>query len=337
MKHFYKPVTLITFDVDGTLVEGSAAAPDVTAHAKAFLYAVGKVLLNDLDFHQRHESPLDFLAVEQYSGQTDGLILLNLVKRVFSTHPYSSHEAASSVDIKEIVARLPELFNEMYEYMARHTDEEIALSTVAIPGVLSTLEALKTSPEYQNGQILCGLVTGNVEGIARRKMRASGIFSTQVLSKSAAEQTWHTDHDLAFLGGFGSDFCSGNIEDPASSYQDRGQQIAIAYNRAKTLLASINPEDVPKKIVRVIHVGDAPSDVLAAKWCAENNKFLTDHADDPTVITGCIGVATGRFSVERLNKLAGDTIEGVWEPVVLQAGLGDEMFVRHCTTSHRNP
>lgn len=37
-------LTLITFDVDGTLVKGSGQAAAESAHAKAFSKAVGKVL-----------------------------------------------------------------------------------------------------------------------------------------------------------------------------------------------------------------------------------------------------------------------------------------------------
>ena len=36
--------TLITFDVDGTLVKGSGSKSDVSAHSRAFSHAVGTVL-----------------------------------------------------------------------------------------------------------------------------------------------------------------------------------------------------------------------------------------------------------------------------------------------------
>ena len=38
--------TLITFDVDGTLVKGSGQASDASAHARAFAHAVGAILGN---------------------------------------------------------------------------------------------------------------------------------------------------------------------------------------------------------------------------------------------------------------------------------------------------
>ena len=44
------------------------------------------------------------------------------------------------------------------------------------PGVLSTLRDLATAEMRERAA--CGLVTGNVEGIARKKMRAVGVYAT---------------------------------------------------------------------------------------------------------------------------------------------------------------
>jgi hypothetical protein len=41
--------TLITFDVDGTLVKGSGQAADTSAHSRAFSHAVGAVLSTTID------------------------------------------------------------------------------------------------------------------------------------------------------------------------------------------------------------------------------------------------------------------------------------------------
>lgn len=124
-------------------------------------------------------------------------------------------------------------------------------------------------------------MTGNVEGIARKKMRATGILATKALSAPAPDQTWDGDNDSAFLGGFGSDYCSGDIEDMSRINKDRGEQIVIACNRARSML---RPD---QQLVRVVHVGDAPADLIAAKWCYEEQKFGAD------VVVGCVGVATG--------------------------------------------
>lgn len=300
-----KPITLITFDVDGTLVRGSAAHPDATIHAKAFLHAAGKLFGGKESFETECDTPLDFIPHEKYHGQTDGLILLNLIKHAFDV---PAHEASP---------KLKELFSIMYDYFGRFPDSEIAKSALPIPGVLETLAKL-ASDKSRKGYFMCGLVTGNVEGIARKKMRASGIFDSQIFTEKAAEQDWDGDHDTAFLGGFGSDHCSCNIEDATMSFKDRGEQIAIAWRRATSLLKE------NEKIVRVVHVGDAPTDILAAKWCADNGKF------GDNVVASCIGVATGSYSVDRLASLAGPSIPSKWEPFFLEKGLADESFIDCC-------
>lgn len=71
-------------------------------------------------------------------------------------------------------------------------------------------------------------------------------------------------------------------------------------------------------------MGDAPADVLAAKWCAEEGNC----GDGVTV--GCVGVATGKYSTEELQKLIGETQPGKWEPVVLKDGLNDPNFIKSC-------
>ena len=100
--------------------------------------------------------------------------------------------------------------------------------------MLSTLRDLATAEMRERAA--CGLVTGNVEGIARKKMRAVGVYATGALTltltltnppalalpypsthpnegalaPAAAEQRWEGEEDASFLGGFGSDFCSGD-------------------------------------------------------------------------------------------------------------------------------
>ena len=101
--------------------------------------------------------------------------------------------------------------------------------------MLSTLRDLATAEMRERAA--CGLVTGNVEGIARKKMRAVGVYATGALTltltltnppalalpypsthpnegalaPAAAEQRWEGEEDASFLGGFGSDFCSGDL------------------------------------------------------------------------------------------------------------------------------
>ena len=49
-----------------------------------------------------------------------------------------------------------------------------------MPGVLDTLRDLAS--DEMRERAMCGLVTGNVEGIARKKMRAVGVCATGALA-----------------------------------------------------------------------------------------------------------------------------------------------------------
>jgi len=149
-------------------------------------------------------------------------------------------------------------------------------------------------------------------------MRAVGILKTNAFSKKAEDQTWEGENEDAFLGGFGSCYCSGIIHDPDRLYKDRGEQIQIAIRRAKSCLA---PD---QELVRVVHVGDAPSDIVAAKYCSESNLRSEDD-----IQVGMIAVATGKFSVQELEKYIG-TATDRWDPVVLAKGIDDENFIQHC-------
>ena len=42
-----KAVTLVTFDVDGTLIHGSSTAAEISAHARAFSYGVGSIFAEE--------------------------------------------------------------------------------------------------------------------------------------------------------------------------------------------------------------------------------------------------------------------------------------------------
>ena len=71
-----RPFTLITFDVDGTLVKGSGQQAEASAHARAFAAAVGSVLGDGTPTGL----PAQILPPEKYHGSTDGLICLNLAR-----------------------------------------------------------------------------------------------------------------------------------------------------------------------------------------------------------------------------------------------------------------
>lgn len=300
-------VTLITFDVDGTLLSNSATFNHLepSTHAKAFMQAVAKFAPDD--FLSKYGDPMDIIPSDRYHGSTDGIILLNML--------------SSGVGIPPSIAaeKLPALYLHMFEYFGSLSDQAVCDDLVPLPGVIDTLSRMVSDTSLSDC-FMCGLVTGNVEGIARKKMRACGIYNTGIFSKPAADQVtvWSGVEECPILGGFGSDHCSNIIDDTSYLYKDRGEQIAVCYRRACTLLKP------GQKITRVIHVGDAPADILAAKWCYEMNRF------GEGVTAGCIGVATGKYTVDELTSLMGEKVEGKWEPVVLKDGLNDPKFVEYC-------
>jgi len=271
----------------------SSEARAASGHARAFAHAVGYTLGGGTPT----PLPAEVLPPEKYHGSTDGLIILNLA------------HSALGVPAEVAVERLPEVWQRMHEYFASLSDDEAVAGIGVLPGVISTLRRLAGEDS-----IICGLVTGNVEGIARKKMRAVGILETGALAPPAPDQlekVWAGEEGSAFLGGFGSDYCSGIIAEADRNHLDRGEQIAIAVRRCRTTL----PEGT--EVAKVVHVGDAPSDVLAARSCIGKLGCTV----------GVVGVATGRYSASLLRELAGEPETGVWEPYVLDEGLNDAEFL----------
>ena len=81
------PCTLLTFDVDGTLVQGSTKAAENSAHARAFGYAIGRVFGGRDDYHLQVPSPPLIIPPECYHGSTDGIIALNMAYYGFQIEP----------------------------------------------------------------------------------------------------------------------------------------------------------------------------------------------------------------------------------------------------------
>jgi phosphoglycolate phosphatase-like HAD superfamily hydrolase len=328
--------TLITFDVDGTLVKGSGQSADASAHSRAFAYACGKVLGNG-----KPTKPVAQVLPQQlYHGSTDGLILCRLAK--------------AELGIEQVTeSQLQAMMESMYDYIAGLHDDEIAKGIEPLPGVMDQLTALAALQKQQpNANLACGLVTGNVEGIARRKMKAVGILDTQALSPPSPEQQqlptikmpWPGAEEMGFLGGFGSDYCSRNIHDLTRNYLDRGEQIAIAARRCQSMLLSSSSDATTSTttLSRIVHVGDAPSDVLAAKVFAEHvqlqlaaatkvdNNNNNNNNKNNLLCVGMVAVATGSYTAQQLQEVAGKPIPGVWEPVILEKGLADPNFLKAC-------
>jgi phosphoglycolate phosphatase-like HAD superfamily hydrolase len=309
---FAIPSTLITFDVDGTLVKGSGTAARDGAHAQAFGYAISQLLGDG----QPVVNVADALPRRLYHGSTDGLILLRYAQAALKVPP--SHAGA----------QLDTLMQFMYEYIMTLDDDAVANLLTPLPRVIETLEALAIlqqpqEPQQDHHSILCGLVTGNVEGIARRKMKAVGIWQTGALHPPCKTQPhWLGTQDIGFLGGFGSDYCSKDIENLDRNHLDRAEQIKIATRRCQTVLMDRNSDGRGRVLKRVVHVGDAPADVLAAKAVADSH---------PEYCVGMVAVATGSYSAEELHDLCGTPVRGQWEPVVLKEGMKDPIaFLQAC-------
>lgn len=319
--HSAEGFTLLTFDVDGTLVSSSGWAE--SAHGRAYTHAVKTILGNTCTNLNKNENSVcvpsvpDALRREEYHGSTDGLILVRLARAALDTPPQTA------------AAHLDDMFACMYDYISELDDEEVGAGLTVLPGVIDTLKRLAD----MNDKVICGLVTGNVEGIARRKMRAVGVHQTGALSppsaSQAASKSWPGADDIGFIGGFGSDYCSGDVGDADRNYLDRGEQIAIAVNRCREMISGMEGSGDSKgnrKLKRVAHIGDAPADVLAAK---SFSKRCQEVGDDLCV--GMVAVATGSYSAAELQELTGEPAKGIWEPVVVEDGMADsEAFLRAC-------
>ncbi|GLI60029.1 hypothetical protein VaNZ11_002094, partial [Volvox africanus] len=144
------PITVVSFDVDGTLIH-SVGTEANKLHKAAFSYGFKAVF--GLDTH------IDVIA---HHGSTDPLIII----KVLEHHGISKAEA---------MAKLPAVQREMEQYFLSHMDQA-AVGLELLPGVTALLTELKALP-----QATTCLVTGNLEPIGWGKMEKLGIldlFST---------------------------------------------------------------------------------------------------------------------------------------------------------------
>jgi len=179
-------------------------------------------------------------------GSTDGIIA-SLFCEKFGGIPFD-----------EVRDQLPHYFETMADYFdASCSGLEAGLEV--IPGVKQAMQHLLDTGA------LVGLVTGNVQRIAWGKMKAVGLFDYFSEPK---------------FGGFGSDVMSSGTDNEAK-YRDRGEQIKFAVAKARAML----PAETDEACVKCFHIGDAPSDVLAAEYAGVTP----------------IGVAQGIFSAEELQ------------------------------------
>ena len=179
---------LILFDIDKTLVKSSQG------HKAAFSIAFKEVYGIDTS-----------IDVIQYSGMTDQQIIFDVLK-------------LKGLDEEKIKSKLDLCFKKMIDAYLRIDNNEVLI----LPGVNELLKALEEK------KYLIGLVTGNLEAIARDKMEKLGI------------------NHLFKVGGFGDE------------HINRTELVKIAIKKAKSNFNFIFSNNV-------YLIGDAPQDMKAAK------------------------------------------------------------------------
>ena len=180
---------LAFFDIDNTLIQSSKG------HVEALLLSIAEVYGLDVS-----------IEVINHHGMTDQEIIIRLLEE------YGIDQAQIQSGLKDCMESMSRKYAEIVN------SEEIDV----MEGVFALLPKLE-----QNGIIL-GLVTGNLEKIARCKLKKIGI-----------DQFFKT-------GGFGSD------------HINRGELVKIAIQRAGDRFNCGDKQ-------RVFHFGDAPQDMRAGR------------------------------------------------------------------------
>ena len=152
----------------------------------------------------------------------------------------------------------------------------------ALPGVPELLRALSARDD-----VVVALCTGNLQPIGWLKMAALELKSY-----------FTTGRDGEPLGGFGSDFCSGDTSGDMSA--DRGELVRCA--RAKAEAAGF-------EIREHFHIGDTPMDMKAAGLAGAR----------------ALGVCTGIFTREQLaphQGAGGQVLDGLEDTAAALAAFG---------------
>ncbi|MHA1338362.1 MAG: HAD family hydrolase [Promethearchaeota archaeon] len=129
-------VPIILFDVDGTLVRGS------TLHIRAFIYAIRKVY-----------GVVSRINWKKVAGKTDLWILHDILE---------DHGVSDEIYRK----KLDEFLKEIVFFYKEHIEEEN--NVYLLPGVKQLIAEIKE-------KAYLGLVTGNIEQIARMKVKKAGL------------------------------------------------------------------------------------------------------------------------------------------------------------------
>lgn len=214
---------LVLLDIDGTLVWRASAA-----HAQAVVEAI----------HEVHgDVPLQ---VVDAAGMTDRRIARGILQ-------------LAGVDDVVIDARMDRLLQ-----VAARRYEDLCpddLTHTVLDGIPDLLAELRQAPGVQ-----LGLVTGNVESIAHRKL--------------AAAQLAH--HLVPFVGAYGSDA------------EDRNRLVPVAQERA----AALHGHAGRWASERTLIVGDTPHDIACARVVGASAIAVTTGAYEADALTEADAIAT---------------------------------------------
>ncbi len=183
-------------DIDGTLVWRASRV-----HAECVIAAI----------HEVH-GPVELGPVEA-AGFTDRRIVRALLRAADFT------DAQIDADMEWLLAIAAARYEE-------HCPDD--LSHTVLPGIPDLLDELR-----QDDQLLLGLVTGNLESIAHRKLTAAGIARPL----------------LPWIGAYGSDA------------EDRNRLVPVAQERA----AALHGRAARWPSERTVVVGDTPHDIACAR------------------------------------------------------------------------
>jgi len=180
---------LTLFDIDNTLIKSSAGHRQAYREAVKDIYGI-KVDMNVINYH----------------GMTDQEIIFKVLRK------YKLDEGTIRTNLKTCM-----------DVMALKYAEIVKSENI---NILDGVGELLT--KLQQNKIICGLVTGNLEKIARAKLRKIGL-----------------DHFFK-IGGFGSD------------HMDRAELAKLAIKRAEAKFNLGSHRSI-------FSFGDAPQDMMAGK------------------------------------------------------------------------
>lgn len=201
---------LLLFDIDGTLLRANGTGRIMLGDSMRAVYGTA--------------GPID---TYEFGGRTDRRMVLDLL-------------TADAWETDAIIARLPDLYEEMYRQSIQlFTGGRLSLC----PGILDLLAELEQQPD-----VLLGLLTGNIVGTAPLKLRSAGL-----------------QPELFRVGAYGSDGDERNDLLPIV-WQRAAELAGQAYDGTNTVIIGDTPADI-----RCAQQGAARSVAVATGW------YTKDH------------------------------------------------------------